>query len=79
LTHLAHESDELRVDCLEATELLGELLLDISTAEEDALQVDPPPLHVNPHVEYHTQLGEAISPGASLVRKDLVVRGVGHR
>ena len=76
--HLAHGAHELRVDRLEARVVLRQLLHDVRTAHEDALQVHPAPLHVDPHVEQHAHARQLVAPALRLLREHAVVRRLLH-
>ena len=49
-------------------------MLDVRTASENAFQVHPSALHVDPHVEQVVDLVEAVLPGHGIILKHLEVR-----
>ena len=49
---LLHDCEELGVDVLETCRLNRKKMFDVCAPGEDAFEVDPPPLHVNPDVWY---------------------------
>lgn len=57
---------------LEALGFHREQMFDVGAACEDALQVDPAPLHVNPHVEESHDPVELVFPAQGVFFKNLV-------
>lgn len=53
-------------------------VLDICTACEDTLQVDPPPLHINPHIKESHDPVQLIFPAECILFKNLVDRQEGR-
>lgn len=48
-------------------------MLDVCTPSEDPLQVDPPPLNINPHVEEGIDPVEPVLPGHGVIFKHFEV------
>ena len=46
-------------------------MFDVSTASEDALEVDPPALNINPDVEQVVDPVEPVLPGQGIIFKHL--------
>lgn len=57
---------------LEALGFHGQQMFDVRTACEDALQVDPAPLHINPHVEEGHDPVQLVFPAQGIFFKHLV-------
>lgn len=57
---------------LEALGFHGQQMFDVRTACEDAFQVDPPPLHVNPHVKESHDSVQLVLPAQGIFFKNLV-------
>lgn len=59
---------------LEALRLHGQQVLDVRAAREDALQVDPAPLHVDPHVEEGHDAVQLVFPAQRVLLEHLAGR-----
>lgn len=53
-------------------------VLDVCAALEDALQVHPSPLHVNPHIKQDVDAIELVLPGEGLLLKHLSSKQQDH-
>ena len=73
LAHLAHERQKLRAHVRKLLRLILQLILDIGRARENAVQVHPPPLHVNPDVKDGIHAVELVLPAERLLLELLVV------
>ncbi|KAH6607744.1 hypothetical protein Trco_004057 [Trichoderma cornu-damae] len=78
LVGLLHDGQELAVDVLEAAGLDGEEVLDVGVPGEDALQVNPLALHVDPDVEEDVDAIQLVLPGHGVLLEFLVVGRVLH-
>ena len=58
---------------LESLTLIRQKVFDVGTSCEDPLQVDPPPLNVNPHVKESVDSVESVLPGHGVIFKHLEV------
>ena len=58
---------------LESLALVGQKMFDVSTACENALQIDPSPLNVDPHIKESIDPVQSIFPGHGVVFKHLEV------
>ena len=56
---------------VESLSLIGQKVLDVGTASEDALQVDPASLHVNPHIKHSIDTVQPLLPLHGIVLKHL--------
>ncbi|KAH9392991.1 hypothetical protein TYRP_006090 [Tyrophagus putrescentiae] len=79
LGDLLHQLEELAADRLEAAGLHGQQRLNVRAAAEDALQVDPPGLHVDPHVEDGVDAIQLLLPAEGVLLKFAVVGRELHR
>lgn len=65
----------LEAEPLEPLGLHRQQVLDVCTAREDALQVDPAPLHVDPHVEQGHDAVQLVFPAQGILLKHLWAKG----
>ena len=56
---------------VESLSLIGQQVLDVSTASEDTLQVDPASLHVNPHIKHSIDTVQPLLPLHGIILKHL--------
>lgn len=76
--YLLHQSSELIIHTLELIILVSQLRLYVTRTEEDALQVHPTALNINPCVEGELHLLELLIPLPYIRLEGLVVRGHLH-
>lgn len=59
---------------LEPLGLHRQQVLDVRAAREDAFQVDPAPLHINPHVEQSHDAVQLVLPAQGILFENLMGR-----
>lgn len=76
--HLLHQGRKLGVNTLKPRILVDQHILNIGGAQENALEVDPPPLHIDPDIQDDADLLQLVVPLHDLFLECLVVLGQLH-
>ena len=63
---------------LESLALIWQEVFDVGTSGENPLQVDPPPLNVNPDIKESVDPVQSVLPGHGIILKHLEVGGQLH-